>query len=81
MISSRVAMLSMHTSPLDQPGRTRDAGGMNVYIRELARELSSYHRYIDIFTRQTDLTDADHCPIGAQCTRNPSTSRADCAPP
>jgi len=36
-----VAMLSVHTSPLDSAGRTRDAGGMNVYMRELARELVS----------------------------------------
>jgi D-inositol-3-phosphate glycosyltransferase len=27
----RVAMISLHTSPLDQPG-TGDAGGMNVYV-------------------------------------------------
>ena len=38
-MSYSVAMLSVHTSPLDTPGRTRDAGGMNVYIHELAREL------------------------------------------
>ena len=31
----RVAMLSVHTSPLDQPG-TGDAGGMNVYVVELS---------------------------------------------
>ena len=32
----RVAMISVHTSPLDQPG-TGDAGGMNVYVVELSR--------------------------------------------
>ena len=32
----RVAMLSVHTSPLAQPG-TGDGGGMNVYVRALAR--------------------------------------------
>lgn len=48
-----VAMLSVHTSPLDSAGRTRDAGGMNVYIRELARELGQRDMTIDIFTRQT----------------------------
>ena len=31
----RLAMISLHTSPLDQPG-TGDAGGMNVYVIELA---------------------------------------------
>ena len=35
----RVAMLSVHTSPLDQPG-TGDAGGMNVYVVEIARRLA-----------------------------------------
>ena len=49
-----VAMLSIHTSPLDNPGRTKDAGGMNVYIRELARELSYQNIQVDIFTRWTN---------------------------
>src|SRR5665648_629424 len=35
----RIAMLSVHTSPLDQPG-TGDAGGMNVYLTELSRALA-----------------------------------------
>jgi len=34
-MSYSVAMLSVHTSPLDTPGRTRDAGGMNVAIPRL----------------------------------------------
>lgn len=34
-----VAMLSMHTSPLAQPGEG-DSGGMNVYVRELAASLA-----------------------------------------
>ncbi|HEV2662920.1 MAG TPA: glycosyltransferase, partial [Ktedonobacteraceae bacterium] len=53
-MSHSIAMLSVHTSPLDSPGRTRDAGGMNVYIRELAKALSHQHTTIDIFTRWTD---------------------------
>jgi len=40
MSASRVAMLSLHTSPLAQPG-TGDGGGMNVYVRELASALAS----------------------------------------
>ena len=35
----RVALLSIHTSPLDQPG-TGDAGGMNVYVVETAKRLA-----------------------------------------
>jgi D-inositol-3-phosphate glycosyltransferase len=45
-------MLSIHTSPLDQPG-TGDAGGMNVYIVETARRLASLGTEVEIFTRAT----------------------------
>lgn len=46
----RVAMLSLHTSPLDQPG-AGDAGGMNVYVRSLALELARVGIDVEIFTR------------------------------
>ncbi|MET9064893.1 D-inositol-3-phosphate glycosyltransferase [Streptosporangium sandarakinum] len=49
---SRVATISMHTSPLDQPG-TGDAGGMNVYIVEVAKRLADLGIEVEIFTRQT----------------------------
>ncbi|MBA0053108.1 D-inositol-3-phosphate glycosyltransferase [Streptomyces sp. AJS327] len=45
-------MLSVHTSPLHQPG-TGDAGGMNVYIVELARQLAALGIEVEIFTRAT----------------------------
>jgi len=48
----RIAMLSVHTSPLDQPG-TGDAGGMNVYVAELARALARRGAAVEIFTRAT----------------------------
>lgn len=48
----RVAMLSVHTSPLHQPG-TGDAGGMNVYIVELARRLAHSGIEVEVFTRAT----------------------------
>ncbi|MDN5851796.1 MAG: D-inositol-3-phosphate glycosyltransferase [Actinomycetia bacterium] len=48
----RVAMLSTHTSPLEQPG-TGDAGGMNVYVLELSRRLAEAGIEVDIFTRAT----------------------------
>ncbi len=48
----RVAMVSLHTSPLDQPG-TGDAGGMNVYVIELAKRLAQQDIEVDIFTRTT----------------------------
>ncbi|GGK95013.1 D-inositol 3-phosphate glycosyltransferase [Sphaerisporangium melleum] len=49
---NRVATISMHTSPLDQPG-TGDAGGMNVYIVEAAKRLADLNVEVEIFTRQT----------------------------
>ena len=48
----RVAMISVHTSPLDQPG-TGDAGGMNVYVVELARRLAARDVAVEIYTRAT----------------------------
>jgi D-inositol-3-phosphate glycosyltransferase len=48
----RIAMLSVHTSPLDQPG-TGDAGGMNVYVAETARRLAERGTEVEIFTRAT----------------------------
>jgi len=48
----RVALLSLHTSPLDQPG-TGDAGGMNVYVVELSRRLARLGIEVDVFTRAT----------------------------
>ncbi|WP_329484066.1 D-inositol-3-phosphate glycosyltransferase [Kribbella sp. NBC_01484] len=48
----RVAMISLHTSPLDQPG-TGDAGGMNVYVVELSKRLAGLGIEVDIFTRAT----------------------------
>ncbi len=46
----RVALISLHTSPLDQPG-TGDAGGMNVYIMAVARRLAEQGVDVDIYTR------------------------------
>jgi D-inositol-3-phosphate glycosyltransferase len=48
----RVATLSVHTSPLHQPG-TGDAGGMNVYIVEVAKRLAEAGVEVEIFTRAT----------------------------
>lgn len=46
----RVALLSVHTCPLDQPG-TGDSGGMNVYVRSVARRLAEMGVEVDVFTR------------------------------
>lgn len=50
MPSPRVAVLSVHTSPLDQPG-SGDSGGMNVYIRAVAERLAERDVEVDLFTR------------------------------
>jgi D-inositol-3-phosphate glycosyltransferase len=46
----RVATLSVHTSPLDQPG-TGDAGGLNVYVVQVAKRLAARGIEVEIFTR------------------------------
>ena len=46
----RLAVLSLHTSPLAQPG-TGDGGGMNVYVRELTAALARSGTTCDVFTR------------------------------
>ena len=46
-------MLSIHSSPLGRLG-TRDNGGMSIYVRELARELSLRNHRVDIFTHGSD---------------------------
>ncbi|MGH2596860.1 MAG: D-inositol-3-phosphate glycosyltransferase [Actinomycetota bacterium] len=50
MSSPRVAVLSVHTSPMDQPG-SGDSGGMNVYIRAVAERLAERGVEVDLFTR------------------------------
>ena len=48
----RAAVLSVHTSPLEQPG-TGDAGGMNVYVVETSKRLAERGVEVEIFTRAT----------------------------
>jgi D-inositol-3-phosphate glycosyltransferase len=48
----RVCLLSVHTSPLEQPG-TGDAGGMNVYIVETATRMARRGVSVEVFTRAT----------------------------
>jgi len=53
----RVAMLSYHTCPLATLGG-KDTGGMNVYIRDLTRQLGRIGVHVDVFTRSQD----EHVP-------------------
>lgn len=48
----RIAVISMHTSPLEQPG-IGDAGGMNVYVLRTCQELARRGIDVDVFTRAT----------------------------
>lgn len=50
---NQVAYLALHTSPLSQPG-VGNAGGMNVYVDELARTMSERGVASLVFTRRTD---------------------------
>jgi len=52
----RVAVLSVHTSPLAQPG-TGDAGGMNVYVLQSALHMARRGVEVEIFTRATSSAD------------------------
>ncbi len=47
----RVAVLSLHTSPLAQPG-TGDGGGMNVYVRELVTSLAQAGVQCRVYVRR-----------------------------
>jgi D-inositol-3-phosphate glycosyltransferase len=49
--SRRVAMIVVHSNPLIEPG-VGDAGGMTVYVREVARSLAAHGAEVDIFTRR-----------------------------
>lgn len=51
-----VAVLSVHTSPLAQPG-TGDAGGMNVYVLQTALHMAARGVEVEIFTRATSSLD------------------------
>jgi len=54
----RIAILSVHTSPLHQPG-TGDSGGMNVYVAETAKRIAARGIEVEIFTRATSLTEPE----------------------
>lgn len=59
----RIAMLCIHTSPLASPGG-REAGGMNVYVREIAIALGERGYAVDVFTRRASDDAPETQPIG-----------------
>ena len=58
----RVGLVSVHTSPLDQPG-AGDGGGLNVYVREVAVRMGARGVDVDVFTRRTDPAQPDTVTI------------------
>jgi D-inositol-3-phosphate glycosyltransferase len=72
----RIAVIAYHSSPLQEPG-AGDAGGMTVYVREIAEALARRGIATDIFTRAT--TDFDR-PVelypGARVVSIPAGPRA-----
>lgn len=52
----RIALISVHGCPTAQLG-SKDTGGMNVYIRQVAKEMSNLGIYVDIYTRYHDPND------------------------
>lgn len=60
-VPRRIAMVSMHTSPLATPG-SGDAGGMNVYVAETARRLAARGVGVDVFTRATSASEREDDP-------------------
>ena len=63
-MSLRVAMLSVHTCPLAALGG-KETGGMNVYVRELARELGRMGVEVDVFTRSQNRSEERR--VGKEC--------------
>lgn len=53
MSVARICMLSVHTCPLATLGG-KETGGMNVYVRDLSRELGRRGFLVDVFTRSQD---------------------------
>src|SRR4030042_1480053 len=54
----RIAVISAHASPLAKLG-WHETGGMNVYVRELSREMGPRVYLIDIFSRRADTSSPD----------------------
>ena len=52
-MSNKVALVMVHTSPLEQAG-IGDAGGMNIYVIESAKRMAAVGVDVDIYTRKID---------------------------
>jgi D-inositol-3-phosphate glycosyltransferase len=72
----RLGILSLHTSPLTQPG-TGDSGGMNVYVRELAGSLARAGVSSRVYVRRW----ADVLPDVVEVEPGVSVVHIDAGPP
>jgi D-inositol-3-phosphate glycosyltransferase len=61
-MNGRIAVLMVHTSPLEQPG-IGDAGGMNIYVVESAQRMAAMGVSVDIFTRRTHASETETVEI------------------
>src|SRR4029450_5556352 len=73
LLGGRLAVLSLHSSPLAQPG-TGDSGGMNVYVRELVSALAQAGVNSDVYTRRwaSDLPDVVEVEPGFRVVHVPA---------
>ena len=58
----RIALVCFHSCPVGRLGDTK-TGGMNVYVRELARGLAASGHQVDVFTRTHDPAEPQVIPI------------------
>src|SRR5438477_13074135 len=57
LVTRRIAMVSVNACPLAKLGG-RDSGGMNVYVRQLTRDLGARGVEVDVFTRWREKDDS-----------------------
>ena len=58
----RLALICFHSCPVGRLGE-KNTGGMNVYVRQLARELAAQGNQVDVFTRTHELDEPQIVPI------------------
>ncbi len=74
----KIAMLSVHTCPLATLGG-KETGGMNVYVRDLSRELARRGHHVDVYTRSQD-ANSPRIVDGARNQGSPASAAANPGP-
>jgi D-inositol-3-phosphate glycosyltransferase len=67
VLPQRIAVVSYHTCPLEQPGKG-DSGGLNVFVLNLAQEIARRGLKVDIYTRRS-APDSPHVVISGPGVR------------